>query len=184
MLKIPEVDGNLLIFAFPDRRYVTLPTRLSVTGACTGCGAFSARRNENTALKWPKVLQKCGHFLISSNLRTRLRAASQSVAPWPIWHTGVQCRYLTVETHTQAGTGTMFNKLKHPARGDLPIRGIEFVEGTGASYLHEDPAGDVGRVHVRVHFDRKLTRGALPVPDHPRPRDRAHVPRGRQPRRY
>ena len=28
----------------------------------------------------------------------------------------------------------MFNKLKYPARGDLPVRGIEFVEGTGASY--------------------------------------------------
>ena len=29
----------------------------------------------------------------------------------------------------------MFNKLKYPARGDLLIWGIEFVEGTGASYL-------------------------------------------------
>ena len=31
----------------------------------------------------------------------------------------------------------MFNKLKYPARGDLLIWGIEFVEGTGASYLLE-----------------------------------------------
>ena len=31
----------------------------------------------------------------------------------------------------------MFNKLKYPARGDLPIRGIEFVEGTGAAHLPE-----------------------------------------------
>ena len=28
----------------------------------------------------------------------------------------------------------MFNKLKYPARDDLPVRGIKFVEGTGASY--------------------------------------------------
>ena len=86
MLKIPEMDGNLLKFALPDRRYVALPTRLSITEACTGYGAFSVRRNENTALKWPKIQQKYGHFLISSNLRTRLREASQSVAPWPILH--------------------------------------------------------------------------------------------------
>ncbi len=29
----------------------------------------------------------------------------------------------------------MFNKLKYPARGDLPAWGIEFVEGTGAAHL-------------------------------------------------
>ena len=31
----------------------------------------------------------------------------------------------------------MFNKLKYPARGDLPIREVEFVEGTGAAHLLE-----------------------------------------------
>ena len=33
----------------------------------------------------------------------------------------------------------MFNKLKYPARGDLPIRGVEFVEGTGAAHLCPAP---------------------------------------------
>ena len=62
--------------------------------------------------------------------------------------TGVQCRYLTVETHTQAGTGTMFNKLKYPARGDLLVRGNESLGGTGASYLEEGPRHREQRVAV------------------------------------
>ena len=47
----------------------------------------------------------------------------------------------------------MFNKLKYPARGDLPVRGIEFVEGTGASYGLQvvDPAAE------EVHFGSDLT---------------------------
>ena len=36
----------------------------------------------------------------------------------------------------------MFNKLKYPARGDLLVWGIEFVEGTGASYLHQGERRD------------------------------------------
>ena len=139
MLKIPEMDGNLLKFALPDRRYVALPTRLSITEACTGYGAFSVRRNENTALKWPKYYR---NVVISSFPQIYEPGCERQVSLWLRGQFGTdeQCRYLTVETHTQAGTGTMFNKLKYPARGDLPVRGIEFVEGTGASYLLADRA--------------------------------------------
>ena len=49
--------------------------------------------------------------------------------------TDVECRYLTVELHIQEDTEAIYNRLKYPARSDLLIWGIEFVEGTGASYL-------------------------------------------------
>ena len=118
MLKILERDSNLLKFTIPDRRYVTLPTRLSITEACTGCGAFSVRRNENTALKWFKIPQKCGHFLISSFHQINEPGCERQASLWlpGQFGTDVECRYLTVELHIQEDTEAIYNRLKYPAK--------------------------------------------------------------------